>query len=121
MPINSEVRDELLKLDQSNVFLFKSPKTGRALVEIKKSFRSACDDAKIFGLRFHDLRHTAATRFADAGADVFTIASILGHADLRMTARYTHALESRKREALEKIANFQKTGHKSVTIKKREA
>ena len=37
---------------------------------------------------FHDLRHTAATRMADAGADPFTLAAILGHSDIRMTARY---------------------------------
>jgi integrase len=96
-------------------------KTGISLVEIKRSFTKACQEAKITGLRFHDLRHTAATRMADAGVDAFTIAAILGHADLRMTARYTRTLESRKREALEKIANFGKSGHKSVTKKKREA
>jgi integrase len=59
---------------------------GRVEVVEKK----ACEEAKIVGLRFHDLRHTAATRLADAGAEVFTIASILGDADLRMTARYIH-------------------------------
>src|SRR5262245_49513380 len=93
---------------------------GKPLTTIKHSFHKACEEARIEGLRFHDLRHTAATRLADVGADAFTIASILGHADLRMTAHYTHAMESRKREALEKIADFGNSGHKSVTIKKRE-
>ncbi|MBI3653811.1 MAG: site-specific integrase [Acidobacteria bacterium] len=121
VPINSTVREVLLKLDQSKEFVFVSPKTGLALVEIKHAFARACEEAEVSDFHFHDLRHTAATRMADAGVDAFTIAAILGHADLRMTARYTHTLESRKREALEKIADLGKSGHKSVTMKKRES
>ena len=34
--------------------------------------------AGVPNFRFHDVRHTAATRFADGGADPFTIAAILG-------------------------------------------
>jgi len=52
---------------------------------------------------FHDLRHTAATRMADAGADPFTLAAILGHSDIRMTARYTHATDVAKRRAVDKL------------------
>jgi integrase len=121
VPINRVVREELLKLDRSKEFVFMSSKTGVALVEIKRSFAEARSDAKIADFRFHDLRHTAATRMADAGVDAFTIAAILGHADLRMTARYTHTLESRKREALEKLADFGNSGHNPVTMKKRKA
>jgi integrase len=56
--------------------------------------------AEIRDLRFHDLRHTAATRMADAGADAFTLMKILGHSDIRMTARYTHATDSALRRAV---------------------
>lgn len=52
---------------------------------------------------FHDLLHTAATRLADAGADPFTLVAILGHSDIRMTARYTHATDEAKRRAVEKL------------------
>jgi hypothetical protein len=40
---------------------------------------------------------------ADAGADPFTLAAILGHSDIRMTARYTHATDEAKRRAVEKL------------------
>jgi hypothetical protein len=59
--------------------------------------------AGLVGFHFHDLRHTAATRMADAGADPFTLAAILGHSDIRMTARYTHATDEAKRRAVEKL------------------
>ncbi len=48
-------------------------------------------------------RHTAATRMADVGADPFTLAAILCHSDIRMTARYTHATDEAKRRAVEKL------------------
>jgi hypothetical protein len=43
------------------------------------------------------------TRMADAGADPFTLAAILGHSDIRMTARYTHAMDEAKRRAVDKL------------------
>jgi integrase len=62
--------------------------------------------AKIPDFRFHDLRHTAATRFADGGAEVFTIAAILGPATIQMSARYTHATDEGKRRAVERLLVF---------------
>ncbi len=59
--------------------------------------------AGLVDFHFHDLRHTAATLMADAGADPFTLAAILGHSDIRMTARYTHATDEAKRRAVEKL------------------
>ena len=38
----------------------------------------------------YDLRHTAATRWAEAGTDIATIASWLGHANLRSVQKYVH-------------------------------
>lgn len=54
--------------------VFPSPETGRQLVDIKRPFGEACKAAGISGLRFHNLRHTAATRLADAGSNVIVIA-----------------------------------------------
>ena len=55
--------------------MFPSPELKR-LVEIKYSFVRAVKQAQITDLCFHDLRHTAATRMGDAGADAFTLAAI---------------------------------------------
>lgn len=64
----------------------------------------ACVKAKIADFRFHDLRHTAATRLADRGADAFQIAAILGHSSIQMTARYTHATSDGLRRVMESLA-----------------
>jgi integrase len=38
----------------------------------------------------HDFRHTFATRMAEAGIDLVTLAAILGHSSIRLVQRYVH-------------------------------
>ncbi len=57
---------------------------------VSLAFLRACRAAKISNFRFHDLRHTAASWMRMKGADIHTVALILGHKDLRMAARYQH-------------------------------
>jgi integrase len=58
---------------------------------IEKLWRKTCQRAGITNLRFHDLRHTFATRLAENGVDAFAIARLLGHAKVDMTARYVNS------------------------------
>ncbi|MGD1104467.1 MAG: site-specific integrase [Terriglobia bacterium] len=53
-------------------------------------FLRACRSVGIQDFRFHDLRHTAASWMRMKGSDIHTVASLLGHKDLRMAARYQH-------------------------------
>lgn len=57
---------------------------------IKKSFRRAVRRAGITGLRLHDLRHEATSRFFEKGLNVMEVASVTGHKTLQMLKRYTH-------------------------------
>lgn len=104
VPMSLEAREIMERQPKTGGHVFPSPKTGGQLVDIKNPFGQACDAAGIKDLRFHDLRHTAATRMADAGINVIAIAEILGHGDIRTTKRYSHAMEEAKREAVEKLA-----------------
>lgn len=54
------------------------------------TFKRVCRKAKIEDFRFHDLRHTTGSWLAMSGKDIYTIAKVLGHKDLRMSARYSH-------------------------------
>jgi integrase len=57
---------------------------------VSLAFLRACRAVSISDFRFHDLRHTAASWMRMNGADIHTVALILGHKDLRMAARYQH-------------------------------
>ena len=46
--------------------------------------------AGVEGLRLHDLRHEAVSRFFEYGLSIPEVALISGHRDLRMLNRYTH-------------------------------
>jgi integrase len=55
---------------------------------LKGLWHRATRRADITGLRFHDLRHEATTRFFEKGLGVMEVAAITGHKDLRMLQRY---------------------------------
>lgn len=67
----------------------------------KRSFKTACTNAKINDLRFHDLRHTFATRLAEAGMSSDLIARLLGHTQTKTTYRYLNITEETARKAVE--------------------
>lgn len=68
----------------------------------KRSWGTACKNAGITDLRFHDLRHTFATRLAEAGFTDALIARLLGHSQsARMTFRYTNLTQDTARKAAE--------------------
>ena len=72
--------------------VFAHPQTGNALdrSKISKRFKKACKDVRVRPVRFHDLRHTFATRLAASGTPMRTIQEFLGHADSKTTQIYSH-------------------------------
>lgn len=104
VPMNMEVRNVLFPVRESSGFVFPSPRTGGKLFDLKKSFRKAVGDAGIVNFRFHDLRHTFATRLSDNNVDVVVLQRILGHSDVRTTMIYTHAADEAMHIAVGKLS-----------------
>ena len=61
-------------------------KGGRRRVEA--SFEDLLERAEIGDFRFHDLRHTFASWYMMNGGDLYELAKILGHSNIKMTERY---------------------------------
>ena len=72
-----------------------------------RSFRRLLKEAGIEGFRFHDLRHTHATRLVAAGVNVKLVSKRIGHNDIRTTlGLYTHILPEQDIEAAEKSGKW---------------
>jgi site-specific recombinase XerD len=70
--------------------VFQSAKTGEPLENGRHWLDDAVVEAKIKNFRWHDLRHTFASRLRIKGAPLEDIADLLGHKSLTMTRRYAH-------------------------------
>lgn len=63
------------------------PVSGNA---VRLAWERLRERAGLPGLRFHDLRHEAVSRFFEAGLSIPEVALMSGHRDTRMLMRYTH-------------------------------
>jgi len=55
---------------------------------VEGSFEDLLERAEIQDFRFHDLRHTFASWYMMNGGDLYELAKILGHSNIKMTERY---------------------------------
>ena len=75
-------------------------------------WRDVLDGLHLPHVRFHDIRHTFATRAIEQGVDVATVAGLLGHADVTTTTHYyVHPREASMHRAMAAIEPVGKIGH----------
>jgi len=122
IPMSQRVREVLIEQreTQKGELVFASRRiakrrAGEGLVDVKKAFTVACSEAGIEDFHFHDLRHTFATRLGDAGCNVTTIARLLGHSNIQMSMRYTHASDDTLRNAVEYAQKARVTNMSQIT------
>jgi integrase len=75
--------------------VFQSEKTGEPLENGRYWFDDAVIEAGIKNFRWHDLRHTFASRLRMKGTPLEDIADLLGHKSLALARRYAHLSPSK--------------------------
>ena len=71
--------------------VFMTPRGNELQVRyLVREFCEARDRAGIPDFRFHDMRHTFATRLVQRGVDLYKVQRLLGHKTSLMTQRYAH-------------------------------
>ena len=91
---------------------------GLAKEWVSVAFARLCRKVGILDFHFHDLRHTAASWARMKGADIHTVAQLLGHKDLRMAARYQHLSPGFLAEAVGRLDGAFAECHQYVTSRK---
>jgi integrase len=76
---------------------------GARLNNVNKAWATAAKLAKLVDFRFHDLRHTFASKLVQRGIDLNTVRALMGHADLKMTLRYSHLAPDNLAAAVAKL------------------
>jgi integrase len=87
----------------SGAYVFCSPE-GRFLHNFERYWRPALRAAVIPDFRFHDCRHTFASRLAMAGTDLYTVQRAGGWKSQAMVQRYAHLSPDHIRAAVERLA-----------------
>jgi integrase len=86
-------------------YLFGSRRRGGMIREFKTAFVAAVRDAGLEDFRFHDLRHTFASRLNESGADPFVIRDLLGHSTVTMSSDYTQTSSKTRQRAIGTLNN----------------
>ena len=92
------LRDLPVPLDRT-VLVFGNGE-GNLQNNFHRIWSTAVAKAKIQDFRFHDLRHTFASRLAMNGVDLLAIKELLGHRTLAMTLRYAHLTQGHLQKAV---------------------
>ncbi len=96
----SEIKELLYRTERPSTAatLFYHQETGSPIcheVFIRRYFKKDLEASGVRQLRFHDLRHTAATLMIDRGVDLVTVSKILGHKEMKTTMIYLHLLPNK--------------------------
>ncbi len=99
--------------EQGPVFTWGS----KAVKDMRSSFAKACERAGIENFRFHDLRHTFASRLVQGGVPLYEVMNLTGHKSLSMVQRYAHLAPEFQEAAIRVLDQRPKTfGHISGTV-----
>jgi integrase len=76
------------------------------LTQVRYWFDPCVKAAGLVDFKWHDLRHTAASRWVMAGVPLAVVARYLGHANIQMTMRYSHLQPENDQRAMDAMMSY---------------
>ena len=106
VPLNTEAVSVLRRWKPADAAesapVFPGP-DGGAMFSLKTAWAKVATAATLDGFTFHDLRHTFASKLVQRGVDLNTVRELLGHADIKMTLRYSQLAPEHRAAAVAKL------------------
>ncbi len=112
IPVHSTLKEALDAQERVSPIILTT-ETGRPFTSanFRHHFGKATRAAGLYGVTFHGLRYTAATRLAEAGCSLKEIAAVTGHKSLAMIAKYTSGVDQKRMAgaAIHRLENAERT------------
>jgi integrase len=86
---------------------------------LKTQHKTALKLSKVRAFEVYSIRHTFLTRLGESGCDVWTLARIAGHSNIKMSQRYVHPSEDSVLKAFSRL-DGNKVGHREEMALKNE-
>ncbi len=97
-----KVLTDLGSKDIGPVFTYR----GKPMMCIKTSFNKARTKAGLVDFRFHDLRHTFASRLVQQGVPLYEVMHLTGHKSFSMVQRYAHLAPDFQERAIAALNSY---------------
>jgi integrase len=81
-------------------------RSGKPLYEMRYWFLRALEASGVKDFTFHDVRHTAASRWVMSGVPLAAVAKYLGHSGAGMVMRYSHLQPEVNAKAISAAMSF---------------
>jgi len=91
LPMTQEVFEMLSERHSQTGYVFQGETGGASSpATIDRNLRRICKQAGMRHIHWHVFRHTFASQLVTAGVPLTVVKELMGHADIKMTTRYSH-------------------------------
>lgn len=106
IPLNAEALDVLKRWrgQRDGAGLVFANADGERIQSVKTAWLALLKAAKVKDFRWHDLRHSFASKLVQKEVNLAVVRDLLGHGDFKLTLRYAHLEEKQKKEAVARLA-----------------
>jgi integrase len=106
IPISAKALELLEKLPtwEGCPFVVPNPETKKPFGNLYCSWNTARIRAGLPEVRMHDLRHSFSSNLVNSGQSIYVVSKLLGHSQIKTTARYSHLSDATLMSAVDAAA-----------------